>query len=168
MFQLNFKFLFEKLLSPSKELEVVYRMGLKTALSVCFSTCNEIIYIESGAYPTACIIKKRQFWSSLLRNQDIHRALHHLIQKARSNNLPYITYYDNLVAMYTSAEKRENVLKSYFLNSYKQKIRNANINDPNSKLGAYLHVNPPSDNNMIEIGRIHINRFRSGSHNLAI
>ena len=64
-------------------------------------------------------------------------------------------------------------MKSDFLNSYKQKIRNANINDPDSKLGAYLQVNPdlitpPSDNNMIEIERIHITRLRSGPHNLAI
>ena len=150
-----------------KELEVVYRMGLKTVLSVRFSTCKEIIY------PTACIIKKRQFqfWSSLLQNLDIHSSLHLLIQKARINNLPYITCYDNLVATYTSAEC-ENLLKSDFLNSYKQNIRNANINDSDSKLRTYLQVNPdltpPSDNSMFEIGRIHITRFRCGFHNLAI
>ena len=32
----------------SKELETVYKMGLKTALSVRFSTCNKIVSIESG------------------------------------------------------------------------------------------------------------------------
>ena len=34
--------------NSSKELETVYRMGLKTALSVRFNTCNEIVYIETA------------------------------------------------------------------------------------------------------------------------
>ena len=53
-------------------LEVVYRMAIKTALSVRNNTCNEIIYIESGLYPLECIIKKRQlaFWLKLQQNDE--------------------------------------------------------------------------------------------------
>ena len=161
--------------NSSKEREAVHRMGLKTALSIRFNTCNEIVYIETGTYPTTCIIKKRQiqFWSSLIRNLDVNSSLSKLILSARNVNLPYIMYYDNLVTKYASADQCERILKSEFLNSIKVKIRNANLTDPNSKLGSYLEVNPdvssPSyNNNIFEIERIHITRFRTGSHNLHV
>ena len=44
----------------SSQLESTYKMGIKTTLSVRFNTCDDIIYIESGSYSTACSIKKRQ------------------------------------------------------------------------------------------------------------
>ena len=68
-----------------EELEVIYRMGLKTALSVRFSTCNEIIYAESGTFPVICMIKKHQikFWSSLLRNMENGSSMSKLVEKAK-------------------------------------------------------------------------------------
>ena len=36
-------------------IETIYKMGVKSALSVRFNTCNEIAYIESGTYPVKCI-----------------------------------------------------------------------------------------------------------------
>ena len=72
-----------------------------------------------------------------------------------------------------SPEKCERKLRLEFINATKQKIRAAHDNDPDSKLGTYLLVIPnieiPSyDDNLFEIERIHISRFRTGSHNLFI
>ena len=55
----------------SSQLESPYKMGIKTALSVRFNTYDDIIYIESGSYSTACSIKKRQikFWFTLKRRR---------------------------------------------------------------------------------------------------
>ena len=66
-----------------KELEVVYRIGLKTALSVRPSTCNEIVYIEAGTYPAICTVRKQQikFWLSILRNLEFSSSLSNLIQR---------------------------------------------------------------------------------------
>ena len=158
-----------------KELETVYKMGLKTALSVRFSTCNEIVYIESGTYPIACMIKKRQikFWTSLIRTLDCNSPLGKLLQKANNINLPYIAYYETLHSNYASADTCEKNLQSNYMNRSKQKIKIAYDNDIDSKLGTYLQVNPdietPSyDDNMFEIERVHIIRFRTGSNNLRI
>ena len=54
------------------ELEAIFRMGIKTSLSIRFSTPNEITYLESGMYPLLCDIRKRQlkFWNNL--NQNLH------------------------------------------------------------------------------------------------
>ena len=66
-----------------KELEVVYRIGLKTALSVRPSTYNEIVYIEAGTYPAICTVRKQQikFWLSILRNLEFSSSLSNLIQR---------------------------------------------------------------------------------------
>ena len=161
--------------NSSKELETVYRMGLKTVLSVGFNTCNKIVYIETGTHQIKCMIKRSQiqFWSSLVRNLDVNSSLSKLIQAASNINLSYIMYYENLVTKFVTANKCESDLKSEFSNSIKLKIRNANLYDPDSKLGTYLQVNPDlttptHDNNMFEIERVHITRFRTGSHNLHI
>ena len=161
--------------NSTKEHEKVYKMGLKTALSVRFSTCDEIVYTETGTHPIKCIFKKRQikFWSSLLSSMNVNSPLFNLIQKARDINLPYITYYENLISKYKSAEICYKELKLECIHSMTQKIRNAFVNDPNSKLGTYLQVNPDLttpkySDSMYEIERIHVTRFRTGSHNLAI
>ena len=41
-----------------------------------------------------------------------------------------------------SGEKCENVLKSEFVSTWDAKIKAANTNDSDSKLGTYLQVNP--------------------------
>ena len=78
-----------------------------------------------------------------------------------------------MVNSYVSAERCESELKSEFLNTLKQNIMNANVNDPDSKLGTILQLNPnlvtPSYNSsLFEIERVHITRFSTGSHNLLI
>ena len=87
--------------------------------------------------------------------------------------LPYLDYYENLLHTYHSAAQCENNLKSEIFNTWKQRITNAHMNDPDSKLGTYLEINPKLESplyadNLFEIERIHISRFRTGSHNLLI
>ena len=79
----------------------------------------------------------------------------------------------NLQAKYGSAKKCENTLRTEFLYPLQQKIKGAYDIDKNSKLGTYYQVNPdlqkPSySDNVFEHHRIHITRFRSGSHYLLI
>ena len=64
-----------------RELESLYRMGIKTTLAVRMNTCNEIVYIESGTYPAICIIKKRQIksWDTLNKNLNNEGSLYKLI-----------------------------------------------------------------------------------------
>ena len=150
-------------------------MGLRTVLSVRFSTCNEIVYIESGTYPIACMIKKRQmkFWTSLIRTLDCNSPLGKLLQKANNINLPYIAYYETLHWNYASTDTCEKNLQSNYMNRSKQKIKIAYGNDIDSKLGTYLQANPdletPSyDDNTFEIERVRITWFRTGSNNLRI
>ena len=148
---------------------------LKTALSVRNSTCNEITYIEADAYPTFCTVKRRQlkFWISLCNNLHTNSSLYKLIEKAKEIRLPYIQYYENLLSTYQSPTNCEKLLRTEFREEILEKIRTANVNDSDSKLGAYLQVNPElispvCDVNAFEIERIHITRFRCGSHNLRI
>ena len=160
---------------PTKHLDKVYKMGLKTALSIRFSTCDEIVYLETGTFPTRGMIQKRQiqFYSSLIRKLDVSSPLFKLIQKAKSVNLPYITYYEQLSSEYVSAEQCCSIANSNYVSSATRKIKDANNDDPNSRLGTYLEVNPDLvtpvyKESMFELERIHITRFRTGSHNLFI
>ena len=65
------------------------------------------------------------------------------------------------------------MLKAKFITTTTDKIRAAHATDIDSKLGTYLQVNPNlhtpiySDTSF-ELERVHISRFRSGSHNLII
>ena len=88
------------------EVDVIYRMGLRTALSVRQSTCNEIIFLETGSYPISCQVKKRQFkfWKTLHQNLENDSPLKELIEKAKILKLPYILYYENLVQSFNSAK----------------------------------------------------------------
>ena len=78
----------------SNDLETMYRMGLKTALSVRVTTCNEIVHIESCTYPAACMIKKLQlkFWISLILALDYNSSLSKLLQKANNIITSYIIH----------------------------------------------------------------------------
>ena len=60
-----------------------------------------------------------------------------------------------------------------YKNEWSQKIFNSHNEDPESKLGTYLTINPtlikPDRNmNLMEHERIILTRFRTGSHNLRI
>ena len=66
----------------------------------------------------------------------------------------------------------ETILQNELKNNYKQKIQAAAAEDENSRLGAYLQVNPdlikPIFQRKPEFNRVCISRYRCGSHNLMI
>ena len=157
------------------EIEAIFRIGIKTALSIRFSTPNEIVYIESGMQPLLCTIKKRQlkFWRSLNQNIASHSHLEKLLLKAHEIELPYVTYYRNLSEKYDSPVNCEIYLKAATMNEMYQGIRAADTVDIDSKLGTYFQINlelktPTYECNTFEIERINITRFRIGSNNLLI
>ena len=126
------------------ESETIYKMVMKTAFSVRFSTCNEIVYIESGTYPVVCSIRKRQikFWTNLNQNLITNSSLEKLVKKSGDINLSFITCYKDLIVKYGSVTNCEYLLQTEFINHIKHKIRSAHDGDVDSKLGAYLQVNP--------------------------
>ena len=159
----------------STDLDTTYKMGIKTALSVRFNTCDDITYIESGTYTTECFIKKRQykFWKSLTENLENNSSLYKIIQKAKGINLPYVQYYETLIAKYDCASNCENSLRLEHRRKLVTSIKAAHDTDADSKLGTYFQVNPSLmtpiyNEHTFEIERIHITRFRTGSHNLLI
>ena len=131
-----------------QEIESIFRMGLKTALSIRFNTCNEITYIESGMYPASYGIKKRQmkFWSNLEESLSGNSHLNILIKKAKEMRLPYVMYYMNLQAKYGSAKNCKNTLQREFLSHIQQNIKESYDIDNNSTLGTYYQVNPDLQN----------------------
>ena len=161
--------------NDSNELETVYRVGLKNALSVRQSTCNEIVYIETDMCPVKCLVKRRQlkFWLSLNENLVVTSNLYKLINEAKRINIPYIKYYESLAATYNTPDNCERVLREENFQKMKTKILNEFDKDIDSKLGTYLQVNPNLDcpaysDTIFEIERILITRYRTGSNNLRI
>ncbi len=159
-----------------KRVEVLYRQGLKTALSVRSGVNNEIVYTESGELPLKIRITKQQlkFWLTLqdyLKDKPLH-YISKLITTANANNVRYIMYYNNLQELYVDTTNCINVMKKEYETKFSQSFRDAFQSDENSRLGAYLHVNPsltrPMYDNKLEFQRIRITRYRTGSHNLSI
>ena len=159
-----------------KEVEVIYRNGLRTALGVRSNVNNEIIYTESGKYPLRCRILKQQlkFWLSLKdyceRSPD--SALKHFIDIANELELPYVKWYKSLESTYGSPENCQRTLEAEYRNLWKTNFDEAA--DVDSKLGTYAKVNttlstPKYINKvMFETDRLLLTRFRCGSHSLAI
>ena len=160
--------------SQPKQIEVLYRQGLKTALGVRKCVNNEIVYTECGEFPLDVRIKKQQlkFWSTLQEylQQNPNHYMHRLINLA--TNYPYISHYRNLEATHTDPSTCEKTLKETFITSRNQTIQETFRRDENSKLGTYFQINPtlekPSFGDKMEFQRICISRYRTGSHNLAI
>ena len=52
------------------EIEVMYRIGIKTALNIRNSSCNGIVYVESGLFPLICRVQILQlgFWRMIQNN----------------------------------------------------------------------------------------------------
>ena len=157
-----------------KNIEVLYRQGLKTAMSVRKSVNNEIVYVESGEYPLQIRIVRQQlkFWITL---QDyLAQNPQHYLQKLidQADNVTYMNYYSELQRRYTDPASCEEMMKNELQAANEEAIRTAFTTDENSKLGTYLRVNPtlvkPSYDNKLEFQRILITRYRTGSHNLAI
>ena len=158
-------------------LEVAYRAGLKRALSVRDSTSSEVVYIEADRYPLSVRLSRQQlnFWISLTTylGENPEHPLGGLIEYGRSINLKYIRYYDHLLQEFGNPQDCEKELKQYLCNEWKMKIRQKAGNDENSRCGAYLLVNPQlyppkQRQNIFEVERIAISRYRSGSHSLRI
>ena len=87
--------------------------------------------------------------------------------------LQYVKYYENLYLLHGSTVNCENELHRNFNIKWQTEIRKAYDCDIDSKLGSYLQVNPQLRTpvpqiNLLEIERISITRFRTGSHNLLI
>ena len=159
-----------------KQVEVLYRQGLKTALSVRCSVNNEIVYTETGEVPLKVRITKQQlnFWLNLklyLQDKPNH-YISKLINIANHNNISYTNYYINLETLYTDTTNCWNILKEQHQTKCNQAIRNAFQIDEYSKLGSYLHVNPsltnPKYDGKPEFQRVCITRYRTGSSNLSI
>ena len=157
-------------------LETLYRSGLRTALAIRNTTGNEISYVESGQFPLECKIRKQQlkFWNTLLRQktENPHTPLSKLIDYAINLNVKYITHYQRLSTLYSSPNDCQSKLELQFKTCWKRKIDEKTTTDPNSKLAAYLQVNPqlvtPNCHNKFELERILTTRYRTGSHNLRI
>ena len=156
-----------------KSIEVVYRNGIKTALNIRNSCCNEALYIESGLYPLECEIKKRQlkFWKLINSDENRLPYIQNLIQVGL--NTPFIKYYMDLEEKYAMPEKCMKELRHEFLSSWRNNIITAHSEDANSRLGAYLTVNPqlctPNISvHLLEHERIIITKLRTGTHHLYI
>ena len=98
---------------------------------------------------------------------------HCLVDQGLSSNLPYLKYYTNLETTYTSPKNLEDVLTKEFHTSTTTKINAKSNNDPESRLGVYLQVNPnlapPTHrDDILEFERVLLTRYRCGSHNLKI
>ena len=89
-----------------KEVEVIYRSGLRTALGIRTSINNEIVYVEADRFPLKCKIKKQKlkFWIHVkdYTNKNPNSALDIFVIKAIEINLPFIKYYLDLERENTS------------------------------------------------------------------
>ena len=84
----------------SKEADLCYRSGLRTALSIRQNTNTEIVFIETGKYPLNCRVQKSQikFWLYVLRyiNDFPEAALSKVVNIAKEIGIPFLRYYENL------------------------------------------------------------------------
>ena len=155
-------------------IEVLHRSGIKIALAIRQSTCNEIVCAESFLTPLKFSVKYRQlkFWKAIC-NSNENTKLGLLIEKAKNLNIDYIKHYIMLDEQFNTPQQCKETLKNNFFNGLREKFRNEE--DENSKIGSYFKVNPvlknPNTmwiNRTFELERILISRYRTGSHNLAI
>ena len=158
-------------------IEVPYRLGLKHSLSIRETTNTEIVYIEADRLPLNIRISKLQlnFWINLQSylNDNPEHPLKGLIDLGLSMNIRYLKYYKNLDTTYTTPTECENILSNEFRASNRAKITTKANDDPDSRLGVYLLVNPnlvaPTQRDgILEFERVLLTRYRSGSHNLRI
>ena len=159
-----------------KQVEVIFRHGLKTAMSIRSSVNNEIVYTESGEFPLRVRIVKQQlkFWLSLQAFLE-HKPQHYiskLINLGNINNIKYLQYYKDLQQQYTDPANCERILKNSIKMENDKSIQEAFVEDEYSRLGTYCLVNPtlskPEYQDKLEFQRVLITRYRTGSNNLAI
>lgn len=163
--------------SKLDKLECCYRKAIKNALSVRPSVNNEIAYIESGQFPLVCDVKSRQlkFWMTLQEDMmnKPDNYLSRLIDLAVEKKIPYVLYYTKLADTYRNSKTCKDTLKEQYFNTWTSRVENCSSDDNESKLGVYKQINPnlqcyTTEQPLPEFERIHITRFRTGSHNLKI
>ena len=73
---------------------------------------------------------------------------------------------------YTDLKTCNDTMKNNFRNHARLKMERAAQDDPDSKLGTYMMINPelkaPDHGQKFEFQRVMITRYRTGSHNLRI
>ena len=91
------------------------------------------------------------------------------------NDLEYVTYYKQLKEKYGTPNQCERSIQLEYVRKWKESIITSSNEDANSKLGTYYDVNPDCKSehnatyiNMLELERITLSRYRTGSHNLKI
>ena len=107
------------------EVEVIYMIGIKTALSIRDNTNNEIVYIESGLYPIECIVKKRQlsFWMHILKSSESNQLLRSMLQKVSAYDIYYIKYYKKLESTYKTLLMHKRLSKNHMQLSGQTKLQ---------------------------------------------
>ena len=161
--------------SKFPKIEALHRQGLRTVLSIRPTWNNDIVYIETDEVPVEIRIMKQQikFWSAIetIRSNPTH-YITKLVNKAEVLNIKYIDYYKNLVNTYKTPEGCQQIVSAQHRDKIVRKIRDEAQNDPDSRLGSYLSINPgltkPTYTNVLEFQRVTISRYRTGSHNLKI
>ena len=163
--------------SKLDKLESCYRKAIKNALSVYPSVNNEIAYIESGQFPLSCDVKSSQlkFWLKL-QDDAIEKPdnyLSRIINLAIEKKIPYVYHYKKLADTYGNGKSCKDELKEKFLTTWKSRVEKSFSDDRESKLGVYKQINPDlqrysTEESTPEFERIHITRFRTGSHKLQI
>ena len=160
-----------------KSIEIIYRHGLKRALSVRQTTNNEIVYIETGRLPLSIRMAKQQlkFWNSIqvyMADNPDH-PLASLIEFGQQINLPYLQYYEKLEADYNDSTTCKKSLTQAIRQDIETKIRSKGGEDDGSRFGVYMLVNPSlaspeQHHDILESERVITSRYRCGSHNLKI
>ena len=171
---LFFSFFLSFFLSTVPKLEALYRQGVKTALYIRNNVNNEIVYVESGAWPLQIRISKQQlnFWLSI-EEITLTKPNHYISKLVNvAADTSYIRHYKKLQQTFTTTEECVKSLKDNFKSCYERKIQAAADADSDSRLGTYLLVNPtlvkPLYVEKMEFQRVCITRYRTGSHNLKI
>ena len=128
-------------------------------------------------FPLVGNVKSRQlkFWLKLVDDaaKDPSCYMAKLINLATEKKIPYIRYYKSLAESYANGKTCKANLRQQFFTKWSDRIDQCSADDNESKLGVYKQINPElqhytTDQPIPEFERVHITRYRTGSHNLKI
>ena len=89
-----------------KDVETIYRYGIRVALGIRQSLNNEITYIECNKFPLKCkiLLQQLKFYQTIkrYRNDYPDSTLTNLINQAEELNLTYLKHYENLEQQYVT------------------------------------------------------------------
>ena len=116
-----------------------------------------------------------KFWIELqtMITENPNHPLGRLIEYGKTLNLPFLKHYEKLETDFVTPQNCQDTLTRKFRDESSEKIRRKSNDDPESRLGMYMQVNPhltpitPVEN-ILECERVVLTRYRSGSHNLKI